>query len=60
MIGTGLDVWEIIHMLEDFGSLEAVVADTQLTPAQVRLATAYRDAYPEEISEAVVDNRFRG
>jgi uncharacterized protein (DUF433 family) len=57
VIGSGLDVWEIIHMLEDFGSAEALVADTQLSLAQVRLAVAYRDAYPEEIDEAIADNR---
>ena len=33
VIGSGLDVWEIIQMLEDFGSADALVAETQLTPA---------------------------
>ena len=31
-------------MLEDFGSPEALVADTSLSLAQVRLAVAYRNA----------------
>ncbi|HEX6507739.1 MAG TPA: hypothetical protein VF221_08925 [Chloroflexota bacterium] len=57
VIGSGLDVWEIIQMLEDFGSVEAVVSETQLSPANVRLAVAYRDSYPVEIAEAVADNR---
>lgn len=57
VIGTGLDAWEIIHMLSDYGSVEALVADTPLSIAQVRLAAAYRDAYPDEIDEAVGDNR---
>jgi uncharacterized protein (DUF433 family) len=57
VIGSGLDVWEIIQMLEDFGNPEALVAETQLTPAQVRLAVAYRMAYSEEIDEAIADNR---
>jgi uncharacterized protein (DUF433 family) len=57
VIGTGLDVWEIIHMLQDFGSPDALIADMPVTPAQVRLAIAYRDAYSEEIDEAIVDNR---
>lgn len=57
VIGTGLDVWEIIQMLEDFGSVDALAAETHLTPAQVRIAVAYRDAYPEEIEAAVADNR---
>lgn len=57
VIGAGLDVWEIIHMLEDFGSPETLVDETHLSAPQVRLAIAYRDAYPDEIGEAVADNR---
>jgi len=57
VIGSGLDAWEIIHMLEDFGSPEALVANTALSLAQVRLAVAYRDAYPNEINEAIAENR---
>lgn len=57
VIGTGLDVWEIVHMLEDFASADALVAETDLTPAQIRLAVAYRNAYPAEIDEAIADNR---
>ncbi len=57
VIGSGLDVWEIIHMLEDFGSPETLGAETLLSPAQARLAVAYRDAYPDEIAEAVAENR---
>jgi uncharacterized protein (DUF433 family) len=57
VIGTGLDVWEIIHMLEDFGSPEVLAADMPLSLAQVRVAMAYREAYPDEIDEAIADNR---
>jgi uncharacterized protein (DUF433 family) len=57
VIGSGLDVWEIIHMLEDFGSTKALVANTPLSLGQVRLAAAYRHAYPDEIDEAIADNR---
>lgn len=57
VIGSGLDVWEVIQMLEDFGSPEALVADTQVSPPQVRLTVAYRDAYPDEIDEAIAQNR---
>jgi uncharacterized protein (DUF433 family) len=57
VIGTGLDVWEIMHMLEDFGSAEELAAKTALSPAQVRLAIAYRDAYRDEITEAIAENR---
>jgi uncharacterized protein (DUF433 family) len=57
VIGTGLDVWEIIEMLEDLGSTERLVRDSHLTAAHVRLAVVYRDAYPDEIAEAVAGNR---
>jgi len=57
VIGSGLDVWEVIHMLEDFGSVERLLAESHLTEPRVRLALAYRDAYPEEIADAVAENR---
>ncbi len=57
VIGSGLDVWEIAHMLEDFGSVERLQEETHLTERQVRLALAYRDAYSEEIADAIADNR---
>jgi len=57
VIGSGLDVWEVVHMLEDFGSPERLTGETDLTERQVRLALAYRDAYPDEVAEAVADNR---
>ncbi len=58
VIGSGLDVWEIVQMLEDFGSAESLVEQTQLSERQIRLAVAYRDSYPEEIAEAVAENRL--
>jgi hypothetical protein len=57
VIGSGLDIWEIIQMLEDFGSLTHLVQETHLTERQVHLAVAYRDGYPEEIAEAIAQNR---
>ena len=57
VIGSGLDVWEIVQMLEDFGSIESLVEQTQLSVRQVHLAVAYRDSYPEEIAEAIAENR---
>lgn len=57
VLGSGLDVWEIIQMLEDFGSIETLVRQTQLSERQVQLAIAYRDSYPEEIAAAITENR---
>ena len=57
VIGSGLDVWEIVQMSEDFGSAKRLLADTNVTAAQLRIALAYRDAYPAEVDEAVAENR---
>ena len=57
VIGSGLDIWEIVQMLDDFGSIEQFVEETQLTERQTRLAVAYRDSYPEEIADAIAQNR---
>lgn len=57
VIGSGLDVWEVIQALEDFPSPEALAADTYLSLAQVRLAVAYHSAYPDEIGAMIADNR---
>jgi hypothetical protein len=57
VIGSGLDVWEIVQMLEDFGSIESLVAQTQLSERHARLAVVYRDSHPEEIAEAIAENR---
>ncbi len=57
VIGSGLDVWEIVQMLEDFASIESLVEETQLNERQVRLAVAYRDSYPDEIAAAMAENR---
>lgn len=58
VVGTGLDVWEMVQMLQDFETPEALVADTHLSPAQVRLAQAYWKAYPSEIDAAIAENRL--
>jgi uncharacterized protein (DUF433 family) len=57
VIGSGVDVWEIVQMVEDFGSIDRLVAETQLTERQVRLALAYRESYPDEVAEAIAQNR---
>jgi uncharacterized protein (DUF433 family) len=57
VIGSGLDVWEIAQMADDYGSAEQLVADTQLTERQIALALAYRDSYPGEIADAIAENR---
>lgn len=57
VIGTGLDVWEIIEARADFGSTERMIAESDLMEAPARLADAYYERYPEEIDALVARNR---
>ena len=57
VIGSGLDVWEIAEMLGDFGSVEKLLRQTNLTERDVRLANAYAGAYPDEVEQARAENR---
>ena len=58
VIGTGLDVWELIEMLQDYGSAERLLEGHEhLSRRSVELAQAYYASYPEEIDEKIADNR---
>ena len=57
VLGTGLDVWQIVDAVEQSGSVERLVAESELSERAVRLAVAYRDWYPDEIQQAVAENR---
>ena len=57
VVGSGLDVWEIIELLRDHGSVERLVGETHLTERQVALATAYYENYPDEVDAALAENR---
>lgn len=57
VIGTAFDVWQIVDARRDLGSIEAMVAEGNLAERQVRLALAYAEAFPDEIAEAIAENR---
>jgi hypothetical protein len=59
VIGTGLDVWEILELLRSYaGDEEALrAAHPLLGERQVRLARAYADHFPEEVAAFVEDSR---
>lgn len=57
VMGTGLDVWEIVQALEDSGSMEQLLAETDHDERLIRLAVAYRDRYSDEIAAMVARNR---
>ena len=57
IVSSGLDMWEIIQMLQDFGSVERLVDEADLDPRVVALAQAYYESYPDQIDEAIAENR---
>jgi uncharacterized protein (DUF433 family) len=59
VIGTGLDVWELIQLLQDHdGSMERLLEDHEnVSRRAVELAQAYHASYREEIDEKIADNR---
>lgn len=56
LVGTSLDVWEIIEALQAMGEAR-LLAESDLSADQVHLAIGYYRAYPDEIDEAVAENR---
>jgi uncharacterized protein (DUF433 family) len=57
LIGTAFDVWEVVRAYQDFGSVERMVAETDVSERQIRVALAYYDRFPEEIDTAIADDR---
>lgn len=57
LIGTAFDIWEVIRAYQDFGSIERVVAETDVTERQIQLALAYYVRFPEEIDAAIAEDR---
>jgi uncharacterized protein (DUF433 family) len=57
VIGTALDVWEIVIAYRDFASVERMTANTDLSERQIGLALAYHDRFPAEIDELIHRNQ---
>lgn len=51
VVGTGLDVWEIVALLADFENEQTLADEYGLTPGQIRIALAYADEFGSEIEE---------
>jgi uncharacterized protein (DUF433 family) len=50
LAGTGLDVWEVAELVNEYGSPEPVLRDfPHLTRLAIRTALAYAGEHPEEI-----------
>ena len=56
VIGTALDIWEIVGAARSYGTPSEMAAATDLTEPQIRVALAYSAEFPEEIDAAIADN----
>ncbi len=58
VIGTALDVWEIVQAHQDVGGdSQRLLAGGSLAPRQLKMALAYYGAFADEIDEAIEANR---
>jgi hypothetical protein len=57
VIGTALDVWQIIDAYHDIGSTKEMAAAGAAGERHIRLALAYYERFPEEIDSAIAENR---
>ncbi len=55
VIGTGLDVWEMVELYEGKGK-ERLLFEHNVSERQLELALSYYEAYPHEIEEAFEEN----
>jgi hypothetical protein len=55
VIGTGLDVWELVELYEGKGR-ERLLEKHNVSERQLDLALVYRRAYPQEIDEVLEEN----
>ena len=56
VIGTALDVWEVIDALRNFDTPERLLAESNLTETQLHVAMAYYEEFREEIDRAIAEN----
>ncbi|MHB8612315.1 MAG: hypothetical protein ACYDAL_07780 [Candidatus Dormibacteraceae bacterium] len=58
VLGTALDVWEIVQAFKDYGQKgDKMLAETALAPRQLRIALAYYREFTAEIDEAIAANQ---
>jgi uncharacterized protein (DUF433 family) len=57
VLGTGLDVWEVVALLRDFRSERELAEEYRLTPGQIRVALAYYQEFREELDDLIARGR---
>jgi uncharacterized protein (DUF433 family) len=57
VMGTALDVWQVVDAHQDIGSVERMAKDGSAGERQIQLALDYYKQFPEEIDQAIAENR---
>jgi hypothetical protein len=57
VIGTALDVWQIVDAYRDIGSVETMASGGSASERAINLALAYHERFPDEIEAAIAGNR---
>jgi len=58
LMGTSLDVWQVIEAYKDFSeSFDRVIAETDLTERELRTALSYYERFPQEIDDFIALDR---
>jgi hypothetical protein len=57
VIGTALDVWQIVDAHRDIDSIELMAEGGSANEHQIRLALDYYKRFPAEIDAAIAENR---
>jgi uncharacterized protein (DUF433 family) len=57
VMGTGLDVWQVVEIYNDVGSVERMVENWSINERQIQLALDYYKMFGEEIDDAIAENR---
>ncbi len=57
VIGTALDVWQVVDAYRDIGSAETMASGGSVSERGINLALAYYERFPVEIDGAIAENR---
>jgi hypothetical protein len=57
VIGTAFDVWQLVEAYQDIGSVKRMAEGGSASERQIGLALAYYKQFPEEIDDAIAENR---
>jgi uncharacterized protein (DUF433 family) len=57
VVGTSLDVWQIVRAYQDLGTAEAIAEAGSATARQVQLALSYYERFPEEVDTFIARDR---